>query len=96
LIAEFAGSCNINRASADFYFKKLISIVRSNLEAGRHVKLEGLGVFGVHHWKARPGYDPIRKAKITVDARNGVQFKATKSLKDAVNGRPNAFKRPKD
>ena len=46
LIAEFAESCGINRAMANEYFDKLIKIVTSNLQAGRHVKLEKLGTRG--------------------------------------------------
>ena len=86
LIAEFAESCGINRAMANEYFDKLIKIVTSNLQAGRHVKLEKLGTFGVHHYKERVGRDPFRKINITIAARNKVRFTATKSLKDAVNG----------
>ena len=86
LITELADECSISQARADEYFKKLIHIVRSNLQAGRHVRLEGLGRLEVHHCKAHPGFDPSRRKKIAVAAKNRVKFKASLSLKEAVNG----------
>jgi DNA-binding protein HU-beta len=64
----------------------ILDYIRDCLSGDDKVQLPGFGTFQVAHRKARQGRNPQSGKTITIPASKGVNFKAGKSLKDAVNG----------
>ena len=63
----------------------LFDTIKDTLSAGETVKIAGFGNFLVRDKQARVGRNPQSGEKITISARRVVTFKASPSLKDAVN-----------
>ena len=55
------------------------------MAAGDRVQLNGLGIFETKKREARTGRNPITGETITIAAATLPSFKASKTLKDAVN-----------
>ncbi|HXH54779.1 MAG TPA: integration host factor subunit alpha [Gammaproteobacteria bacterium] len=58
--------------------------MRLSLEAGRPIKLSGLGNFDLHDKKARPGRNPKTGEPKVIAARRVVTFKAGQKLKTKI------------
>ena len=64
----------------------LLEIIKDNLSNGYDVAFMGFGTFSINKREAREGRNPATGAKIQIEAKNVVKFKAGKGLNDGVNG----------
>ena len=64
----------------------LIEAIRDQLVAHGAARVKGLGTFSVKHERAASGIDPATRQRITIPARNRVQFKGTKAALKALTG----------
>ena len=81
-VAEGAG---ISKKQAGDAVQSLIDSISSHLQSGDRVQLPGLGSFAVSHRASRMGRNPKTGEAIQIAASNGVRFKASRPLKDALN-----------
>jgi integration host factor subunit alpha len=63
----------------------ILSIMKSTLETGEHIKIAGFGNFEVKQKKARIGRNPHTGEAITIEARRILSFKPSVLLRQAVN-----------
>lgn len=81
-VAEGAGLSKKQAADA---VQSLIDSISSHLQNGDRVQLPGLGSFSVSHRGARAGRNPKTGESLMIAASNGVRFKVSRPLKDALN-----------
>jgi len=62
----------------------LLEEIKSTLESGSNVKINGFGVWSVKDKKARPGRNPHTGEPIEISARRVVTFSSSDKLKDIV------------
>ena len=85
LIDSIAASADIPKAAAGRALDAVIESVQGALKNGESVALVGFGTFSVKGRAARTGRNPQTGAPIQIAAAKIPNFKAGKSLKDAVN-----------
>jgi DNA-binding protein HU-beta len=85
LIDSIAASADIPKAAAGRALDAVIESVQGALKNGESVALVGFGTFSVKDRAARTGRNPQTGAPIQIAAAKIPNFKAGKSLKDAVN-----------
>ena len=85
LIDSIAASADIPKAAAGRALDAVIESVQGTLKNGESVALVGFGTFSVKDRAARTGRNPQTGAPIQIAAAKIPNFKAGKSLKDAVN-----------
>lgn len=86
LIDALANKANISRTSAANYFEIIQNEMMEALSRGEKVTITGFGTFNVKHRAKRQGVNPRNpKEKITIEAKNGVNFKPGKLLRQAIN-----------
>jgi DNA-binding protein HU-beta len=67
-------------------FESAIEAIVMHLEKGSRVQVPGLGSFSVSERAARTGRNPKTGEAIHIGASKNVKFKASKELKDSLNG----------
>lgn len=85
LIDAIAASADLPKAAAGRALDAVIETVETTLKNGDQVALVGFGTFSVKDRAARTGRNPQTGAAIEIAAARIPNFKAGKSLKDAVN-----------
>jgi DNA-binding protein HU-beta len=85
LIDSIAASADIPKAAAGRALDAVIESVQGALQKGDSVALVGFGTFSVKDRAARTGRNPQTGQPIQIAAAKIPNFKAGKSLKDAVN-----------
>jgi DNA-binding protein HU-beta len=85
LIDSIAASADIPKAAAGRALDAVIESVQGALKKGESVALVGFGTFSVKDRAARTGRNPQTGQPIQIAAAKIPNFKAGKSLKDAVN-----------
>lgn len=85
LIDSIAASADIPKAAAGRALDAVIESVEGALKKGDSVALVGFGTFSVKDRAARTGRNPQTGQPIQIAAARIPNFKAGKSLKDAVN-----------
>jgi DNA-binding protein HU-beta len=85
LIDSIAASADIPKAAAGRALDAMIESVQGALKKGESVALVGFGTFSVKDRAARTGRNPQTGQPIQIKAAKIPNFKAGKSLKDAVN-----------
>jgi DNA-binding protein HU-beta len=85
LIDSIAASADIPKAAAGRALDAVIESVQGALKKGDSVALVGFGTFSVKDRAARTGRNPQTGQPIQIAAAKIPNFKAGKSLKDAVN-----------
>ncbi|MFT5420741.1 MAG: DNA-binding protein HU-beta [Candidatus Endobugula sp.] len=85
LIDAIAASADLPKAAAGRALEAVIDTIQSTLKDGDPVALVGFGTFSVKDRAARTGRNPQTGAAIQIAAAKIPNFKAGKSLKDAVN-----------
>ena len=88
IIDKIAQDGKITKTAAKAVIDAAIEAVKAELISGNKVSLFGFGTFDVRARAAREGINPATGAKITIAASKAVGFKATKSLKEAMNPKP--------
>ena len=86
LIAVMAQEAGINKTEAERALNAFTTAVQSSLKGSADVAIAGFGTFAVSERAERPGRNPKTGEAITIAAAKTPKFKASKALKDAVNG----------
>ncbi len=73
------------KADAERTVEAFMNSIVSALKKGDEVALPGIGKFVVKRRAARQGRNPATGETIQIKASNVVGFKASKTLKDAIN-----------
>lgn len=85
LVEKIAGDAGIPKKDAQAALKVVASGISGALAKGDSVTLVGFGTFSVSQRAARTGRNPQTGATIQIKASKAPKFKASKTLKDAVN-----------
>ena len=81
-----AKEAGITKKAATAALNAVIGAIHASLKKkGGKIRIADLGTFVVVHRKARTGVNPQTKKKIKIPAANVPRFRASKSLKQAVN-----------
>lgn len=82
-----AEKCELSKKQAEAIVNTMFDEIKDTLVEKGTVDVYGFGKFELSHREAREGINPLTKQKMTFAASDSVKFKASKSLKDAVNNR---------
>jgi len=85
MIDVIAQGAEINKKQAEVALNVLLGMIVSELQAGESVTLQGVGVISVAESPERPGRNPKTGESIMIQACKKPKFKASKTLKDALN-----------
>jgi len=85
LVQEVAECADIPKTVADKAVNAFVERVSENLALGNSVVLTGFGTFSPKQRAARTGRNPRTGDPIEIEATTTPNFKAGKTLKDAVN-----------
>jgi DNA-binding protein HU-beta len=86
LIAQIAADAGVTQAEAGRLLDATMSAISKALAKGGEVRLSSLGIFDVADRAAREGRNPATGEALKIAASKAVRFRASKGLKDAVNG----------
>jgi len=86
LIASLAAETNLNKTQVRSVLDALTQQIGASLKINDDVRVTGLGVFEAKKSPARDGRNPRTGEKIKIAASNQVKFRASKELKDELNG----------
>lgn len=84
LIADVADKAELSRKDAEKAVNAALEAITEALKSGDKVQLMGFGAFEVKVRAARVGRNPHTKQEIYIPASKVPQFKAGKTLKDAI------------
>jgi len=84
LISAIAADSGLSKKDSEKALSATVDAITNALVAGDKVQLVGFGIFDVKDRAARIGRNPKTKEAINIPATRTPQFKAGKSLKDAV------------
>lgn len=85
LIANVASECSMNQADVAKVVDAVVKAIANGVANNDKVVVQGLGSFELKEKPEREGRNPATGEKITIAASKAIAFKATKSLKDALN-----------
>ena len=85
LVEKVAEGASLTKTDAERAINALVSAVSEALVEGDKVTLKGLGTFEVRDRIARTGRNPRTHETIEIPASKVPAFKASSTLKDAVN-----------
>ena len=85
LITEVSYKTGIARKDVEKTVNATLDAIIDTLESGERVQLVGFGVFDVKNRSARMGRNPKTKEEIEIPASRVPQFKAGKSLREAIS-----------
>lgn len=85
MVANFAERTGFTKAQASEAMSAFLDMVKDELVAKKKVSLPGFGVFNPTVRKERECHNPQTGVALTVPARNAVNFKPSKVLKDSMN-----------
>ena len=85
IVEAVADGAGLSKKQAADAVQSLIDSISSHLQDGDRVQLPGLGSFSVSHRAGRTGRNPKTGESIEIAASNGVRFKISRPLKDALN-----------
>ncbi len=81
-----ADKAELTKADASKAISALFDSIQDTLRQGEKVAIPGFGTFEVADRPARQGRNPQTGAAIEIAASKAAKFKASKGLKDALNG----------
>ena len=85
IVEAVADGAGLSKKQAADAVQSLIDSISGHLQNGDRVQLPGLGSFSVSHRAGRTGRNPKTGESIEISASNGVRFKVSHPLKDALN-----------
>jgi DNA-binding protein HU-beta len=85
LIDALADQTSLTKGQAEAAINALASIITSSLSRRQEVSIYGVGTFCAKSVEERQGRNPSTGEAITVAAHVKPLFKASKTLKDAIN-----------
>lgn len=80
-----AGKVKVTEAATGEVLKGFVAVTTETLKKGDSVQLAGFGAFKPVHKEAREGRNPSTGETIKIPARVAPKFKASKTLKEALN-----------
>ena len=86
LIDVVAKEANLKKKDAEVAVKAVFDAIADALADGDKVQLVGFGTFEVKSRAAREGRNPFNGEKISIPASKSINYAASKSLKDRLNG----------
>ncbi|MGI9449637.1 MAG: HU family DNA-binding protein [Geminicoccaceae bacterium] len=86
LKSAIANRSGLSKSDTSMAITAFIEHLQTSLGNGDKVSLPGVGQFEVTERAAREGRNPQTGETIAIPASMAVKFKASKALKDAVNG----------
>ncbi|PSL36217.1 nucleoid DNA-binding protein [Planomicrobium soli] len=87
LIKEISNKTKLSKDQATKAVNEIMASITHALQNGEEVKINDFGAFQVTEKNERKGRNPQTGEEITIPSSKAPQFKAAKTLKDAVNGR---------
>lgn len=84
LVERLLEELGLNKRDAKELVDQFFEEIKSELEAGKPVKLSGFGNFDLRDKKQRPGRNPKTGEEIPITARRVVTFKPGQKLKAKV------------
>jgi DNA-binding protein HU-beta len=84
LIAAVAAKTGMSKKDAEKAVAATVDAITESLVKGDKVQVSGFGIFEVKTREARVGRNPRTKETIQIPATRLPQFKASKTLKDAI------------
>ena len=84
LVAAVAEKVGLTKKDAERVINATVDTIAETLVKGEKVSLSGFGIFEVKAREARVGRNPRTKETIQIPATRLPQFKASKTLKDAI------------
>lgn len=85
LIKRISKQCNIKQYQAKEYLDVLTEIITETLLEGKRIKLTGLGIFETTQTKTYMWNSPNTDKPVLVPERTKVRFRASETLKKALN-----------
>ena len=85
LAEAVAKECDLTKKKSEEVINAVFAEISKTLSEKGSVDIYGFGKFDLSHREERQGINPATKEKITIKASDSVRFKASKSLKSAVN-----------
>ena len=85
LIKRISKQCNIKQYQAKEYLDALTEILTETLLEGGRIKLTGLGIFETTQTKEHMWNNPNMNELVLVPERTKVRFRASETLKKALN-----------
>ena len=85
LIAIAAEHAGVTKKDAERVINAAIDAITNGLVEGDKISISGFGIFETKNREARVGRNPLTKESIQIPASRVPGFKASKTLKDAVN-----------
>ena len=85
LITAAAEKSGLSKKDAERVVNALLDTVTASLTKGEKVQISGFGIFETKEREARVGRNPRTKEAIQIPASRLPAFKASKTLKDAVD-----------
>jgi DNA-binding protein HU-beta len=86
-VAQVAEKAGVTQVSTDKMLTAIIEVIQNNLKNDRPVAITGFGTFKRTVRKARQGINPKTQAKMMIAESISVNFKAGKTLKEAVSAK---------
>ncbi len=84
-VAAMSEKAGLSKKDADAAYKAFTEVVVEELKKGEKVSLVGFGTFEIAERAERKGKNPRTNEEIIIPASKSPKFKASKTLKDAVN-----------
>ena len=85
LVAIIAVNTGLSKKDSEKALTATLNAITDALKEGERVRLAGFGSFNVRERDARIGHNPKTREAIEIPASRTPQFKAGKTLKDAVS-----------
>ena len=86
IISHIAEKVSITNKVSVGVLDALIALIIQTLKEEGEIRISQLGKFKVIERKARVGFIPKTRAKISIPSTKVATFKASQNLKDTVNG----------
>ena len=86
LVEAIAKETKLSKKDTEATVKAFTEVVAEEMKKGEKVQLVGFGTFEVSERAARTGRNPQTGAEMSIPASKAPKFKASKALKDLVNG----------
>jgi len=91
---KIADDCGFMKGEAAEVLEKALDIIKKRLIAGEDVMISGFGKWSVRSKHARRGRNPQTGQEIVLDARRVVTWSYSPVLKNVVNEKREAGKKP--
>jgi len=86
LVQEMRDRMGYPKTRANEIIDSMVEIMKSTLESGEDILISGFGKFYLRDKRARRGRNPATGDEMMLPARRLVMFRASRTLRDAMNG----------